>query len=158
MLRGIEVNVQQPFSFLPGIFSHFGVLANYTYVSSNIRYLTSANGSTYVTEALVGLSKHAANGTLYYEDKKFSIRGSVAYRSGYLTAVPGTEGNSYNGTNSTINVDAQVSYNITPQLKISLEMINLTDELNDQFVDSTNRLNVLTHSGRQFNLGARFAF
>lgn len=37
-------------------------------------------------------------------------------------------------------------------------MINLTDELNDQFVDATNRLNVLTHSGRQFVLGARLAF
>ena len=158
MLRGMEVNVQQPFSFLPGLFSHFGVLANYTYVSSNIQYLTAANGSTSVTAALVGLSKHAANGTLYYEDEKFSVRGSIAYRSGYLTAVPGTEGNSYNGTNGTINVDAQLSYNITPKLKLSLEMINLTDELNDQFVDSSNRLNVLTHSGRQFNLGARYAF
>jgi outer membrane receptor protein involved in Fe transport len=107
---------------------------------------------------LVGLSKYAANGTLYYEDKKLSVRGSVAYRSRYLTAVPGTEGNSYNGTNSTLNVDAQISYNLTDRLKLSLEMINLTDELNDQFVDSTNRLNVLTHSGRQFNFGARFAF
>ena len=82
----------------------------------------------------------------------------VAFRDKYLTAVPGTEGNSYNGTNSTLNVDAQTSYNITDTLKISLEMINLTDETNDQFVDVTNRLNVLTHSGRQFNLGARFAF
>lgn len=37
-------------------------------------------------------------------------------------------------------------------------MINLTDEKNDQFVDETNRPNVLTHSGRQFVLGARMAF
>jgi outer membrane receptor protein involved in Fe transport len=57
-----------------------------------------------------------------------------------------------------LNVDAQISYNLTDRLKLSLEMINLTDALNDQFVDSTNRLNVLTHSGRQFNFGARFAF
>ena len=101
------------------------------------------------------VAEHAANGTLYYETKRFSIRGSVAYRSRYLTAVPGTEGNSYNGTNSTTNVDAQASYNISDRLKVSLEAINLTDELNDQFVDVANRLNVLTHSGRQFNLGVR---
>lgn len=157
-LRGFEVNVQQPFTFLGGWASHFGVLANFTYVDSNIRYLISTSGSAFVTAPLVGLSKYAANGTLYYEDKKLSVRGSVAYRSRYLTAVPGTEGNSYNGTNSTLNVDAQISYNLTDRLKLSLEMINLTDELNDQFVDSTNRLNVLTHSGRQFNFGARFAF
>lgn len=158
LLRGFEVNIQQPLSFLPGFLSNFGVLANYTYVSSDIEYLTAANGSTTVKAPLLGLSKHAANGTLYYETKKFSIRGSVAYRSNYLTAVPGTEGNSYNGTNSTTNIDAQVSYNITDNFKISLEAINITDALNDQFVDATNRLNVLTHSGRQFVLGARLAF
>lgn len=129
-----------------------------TYVDSKIQYLTAANGSTSVRAPLIGLSKHAANGTFYYEDKKFSARVSVAYRSKYLTAVPGTEGNTYNGTNATTNVDAQVSYSFSDRVKLSLEMINLTDELNDQFVDVTNRLNVLTHSGRQFNLGVRYAF
>ncbi|MGK2911028.1 MAG: TonB-dependent receptor, partial [Sphingobium sp.] len=158
ILKGFEINVQQPFSFLPGFLQNFGVLANFTYVKSDIQYLTSATGGSSVTAPLVGLSKKAANATLYYETDKFSIRGSVAYRSKYLTAVPGTEGNAYNGTNSATNVDAQVSYNLTDKLKISLEMINLTDAKNDQFVDETNRLNVLTHSGRQFNLGARYAF
>lgn len=158
ILKGFEINVQQPLSFLPGILSNFGILANYTYVQSNIEYLTSASGSTSVRAPLVGLSKQAANGTLYFETKKFQIRGSLAYRSKYLTAVPGTEGNSYNGTNSTLNVDAQASYNLTENLKVSLEAINLTDTRNDQFVDETNRLNVLTHSGRQFNLGVRYSF
>ena len=157
-LRGFEVNVQQPFSFLPGFLSNFGMLANYTFVDSKIRYLTSATGTASVTEPLVGLSRHAANGTLYFETEKFSVRGSVAYRSKYLTAVPGTEGNAYNGTNSTINVDAQMSYSVTDNFKISLEAINLTDESNDQYVDETNRLNVLTHSGRQFILGGRLSF
>ena len=45
------------------------------------------------------------------------------------------------------------NWHITPT-KISL---NLTDEKNDQFVDETNRLNVLTHSGRQFNFGLRYS-
>jgi TonB-dependent receptor len=157
-LRGFEVNIQQPFTFLNGFLSHFGVLANYTFVDSKIEYLTAANGSTSIRAPLVGLSKHAANATLYYETKRFSVRGSVAYRSKYLTAVPGTEGNSWNGTNETVNVDAQISYNLTDDLKLSLEMINLTDEKNDQFVDATNRLNVLTHSGRQFNFGVRYSF
>jgi iron complex outermembrane receptor protein len=156
-LKGFEINIQQPFNFFDGFLSNFGVLANYTYVSSNIEYLTAANGSSSVRAPLVGLSKQAANATLYYEDKKFSIRGSASYRSKYLTAVPGTEGNAWNGTNSTLNFDAQLSYNVNDRLKLSLEMINLTDEKNDQFVDETNRLNVLTHSGRQFNFGLRYS-
>ncbi|WCT75310.1 TonB-dependent receptor [Sphingomonas naphthae] len=156
-LTGFEVNVQQPFNFLPGILSNFGVLGNLTYVKSNIRYLIGTASTATVTEPLVGLSKYAANGTLYFETEKFSIRGSVAYRSKYLTAVPGTEGNAYNGTNKTINVDAQMTYNINDRIKLSLEAVNLTDEENDQFVDETNRLSVLTHSGRQFFFGVRYA-
>lgn len=158
LLRGFEINIQQPFSFLPGLLSNFGILANYTFVSSDIEYLTSANGSTSIRAPLVGLSRHAANGTLYYEDERFSIRGSVAYRSRYLTAVPGTEGNAWNGTNGTVNVDAQMSYSINDHLRLSVEAINLTDEVNDLYVDETNRLNVLTHSGRQFNVGVRYSF
>lgn len=158
ILKGFEINVQQPLSFLPGFLSHFGVLANYTYVTSNIEYLTSANGGSSVTAPLVGLSKQAANATLYFETDTFQIRGSLAYRSKYLTAVPGTEGNAYNGTNSTLNLDGQASYNLTKRMKISVEAINLLDTKNDQFVDETNRLNVLTHSGRQFNVGVRYSF
>lgn len=157
-LKGFEVNVQQPFTFLPGILANFGALANYTYVKSDIEYLTASNGRATIVAPLLGLSKNAANLTLYYEDARFSVRGSVAYRSKYLTAVPGTEGNAWNGTNSTTNLDAQMSYAITDNLKVSLEAINLLDTKNDQFVDETNRLNVLTHSGRQFNFGAKFTF
>ena len=156
-LTGFEANMQQPFSFLPGFLSNFGVLANFTYVKSNIEYLLGTGSTATVTEPLLGLSKYAANGTLYFETEKFSIRGSVAYRSKYLTAVPGTEGNAYNGTNRTINVDAQMTYNINDRIKLSLEAVNLTDQKNDQYVDETNRLNVLTHSGRQVFFGVRYA-
>jgi iron complex outermembrane receptor protein len=40
-----------------------------------------ASPNTTRTVTLYGLSKRAYNGTLYYEDKKFSARGSVGYRS-----------------------------------------------------------------------------
>ncbi|MFT4090172.1 MAG: TonB-dependent receptor [Asticcacaulis sp.] len=158
-LQGVEINIQQPLTFLPGFLSKTGVLFNYTYVDSTIDYLTSTTpGAPTVSETLVGLSKNAANLTLYYEADKFSIRGSVAYREGYLTAVPSNDGNSVGGTNETTNFDMQASYNLTPKLKLSFEGINLTDEFNDQYVDATNRLNVRTHTGRQYFLSARYSF
>ncbi|MGH1559141.1 hypothetical protein ACRAWD_18565 [Caulobacter segnis] len=33
------------------------------------------------------------------------MRGSLAYRDGYLTQVPGSDGNTIQGTNETLNVD-----------------------------------------------------
>jgi len=86
------------------------------------------------------------------------VRASIAYRDGYLTAVPGNDFNSWHGTNETTNIDAQASYNITKALKISLEALNLTDEYADLYVDRDNRLNAYTHTGRQFVLGARYTF
>jgi iron complex outermembrane receptor protein len=157
-LKGFEVNLQQPFTFLPGFWSHFGVLANYTYVDSSIKYPTSTvAGAPTVNATLVGLSKNAANLTLYYEEPTWSVRGSLAYRDGYLTQVPGSDGNTVQGTNETLNVDMQASWNIRENLRLSLEGVNLTDEFNEQYVGN-DRLNVYTHSGRQFIVGLRYNF
>ncbi len=88
-LDGYEVNFQSPFSFLPGFWSRFGVLANYTHVKSEITYITRVdNPNTAANELLTqtanftGLSPDAYNLTLYYEDEKVSARVSAAHRSG----------------------------------------------------------------------------
>ena len=158
-LKGIELNLQQPFTFLPGFWSKFGFLANYTYVDSNIDYVTSSAANAPLMNAtLTGLSKNAWNATLYYENDKFSARVSAAYRDKYLTGVPGADFNNVQGTNATTNIDAQVAYNITDKIRFSIEGLNLTDEYNDLYVDTDNRLNAYTHTGRQFVVGLRYTF
>jgi len=162
-LKGFEINYQQPFRFLPGAFSNLGVLLNYTYVDSKIKYITSTTGATPPVENdLVNLSKNAYNATLYYEDDRFSIRASAAYRDRYLTAVPAPTApliQDAAGTNDTLNVDLSASYNINDHLTVTLEGLNLTDEFNDQFLDTNaDRVVVYTHTGRQYFFGARYKF
>jgi len=158
LLKGFEINVQKRLDFLPGWMENFGVQANYTFIDSDITYIQNLDPLTTINETLVGLSKNAANFTLYYETDKFSVRGSAAYRQGYLTGVPAADGNSVAGVNETLNFDAQASYNINDRLKLSVEGINLTDEFNHQYVDASNRLNVYSHTGRQFFVGLRYTF
>jgi len=172
-LKGVEVGFQMPFRFLPNGFDNLGVQANYTFVESEIDYpLTSAANAPVVRRPLVGLSRHSANATLYYEDERFSIRGSVAYRSGYLTNVPGRNGvsppspnaaqptfNDVEGTHGTVNVDMAASFTLTDNITLTFEGVNLTDEYVDQYIDSrADRLSVYHHTGRQFYVGARFSF
>ena len=109
---------------------------------------------------MFGLSKWAANATLYYDDGRFSIRGLVAYRSDYLQRVPAQNVvNDVEGKNSTLNVDASASYRLTDNITLTAEAINLTDEFNDQFVDrDRNSPSVVHHTGRQFYIGARVTF
>jgi TonB-dependent receptor len=157
-VQGFEINYQQPFKFLPGFLGHTGVLLNYTGVKSKIKYLNAA-GAVVATNDLTQLSRKSANATLYYEDSKLSARVSAAYRSGYLTQIPAAEaGNDVQGTNGTLNVDASIQYTINKHVKVTIEGINLTDEYQDQYVDSRDMLSVYHHTGRELLFGVRYTF
>ncbi len=162
-LKGIEVSLQAPFKFLPGFLSNFGGIANFTYVDSDADYTVAgpsvvpggANVSAVRNGTLFNLSKRAYNGTLYYDDGKFSARTSISYRSRYADANSGT-GNVFEGYGSTINVDASVRYAITDNIEISVEGINLTDEYRYRFTDiDADRNYENNHFGRTFLFGAR---
>jgi TonB-dependent receptor len=164
-LKGAELSFQQPFSFLPAPFSNFGTIVNYTYVTSNIKYVNTnavpqANvAPSYVTNTLLNLSKNAANATLYFDNGTWSARVSGAYRSPYLTAVPGANLNDVEGTKQTINVDFASSWNVTDNLQLTLEALNLTNQFQYQYVDSAgNRMNYYHQQGRDYLVGARYKF
>ena len=151
-LRGIEIQYQQPFTFLPGLWSNFGFTGNVTWVASEVSYGTAGKNR------LTGQSKNTANATLYYEDGPFQARVSVAHRSQYLLSFPGANGNSEEGVNDTTNVDASMSYEFTPNLTFSLEGINLTDAYTDRYVDVTNRVSDYRHTGREIAVGLRWKY
>ena len=151
-LHGLEIQYQQPFTFLPGFWSNFGFIGNFTYVDSEVDY------GTYGKNRLTGQSKNTANATLYYEAGPFQARVSAAYRSQYLISFPGSNGNSEEGMNDTTNIDASMSYDITDNLTFSLEGINLTDEYNDRYVDVTNRISDYRHTGREIAVGLRWKY
>jgi len=155
-LKGVEVNFQLPFRFLPGLLRNTGTLLNYTHVTSNIKYVNAA-GAVIATGNLTGLSPDSGNATLYYEDKLVSARVSAAYRSKYLTRIPGQEaGTATEGTNSTFNLDASMQLTVTKQVKLTFEAVNLTDQYQDQYIDPGNLLVVYHHTGREFLAGVRF--
>ncbi|MBF6025288.1 TonB-dependent receptor [Lysobacter niastensis] len=157
-LKGLEFTYQQPFTFLPSFWSDFGVQLNYTYVDSKIQYVTSTGAPSLRTD-LTGLSKNAYNATLYYEGEKFGARVSAAYRDDYLTTVPGRNGNDVEGTAETLTIDMSASYSFNEHFELTLEGLNLTDEYQDQWVDSIgDRASVYHHTGRQYFLGARYKF
>ncbi len=156
-IKGVEVNVQSNFSFLPAPFDRFGITANYTHIASQLNYLTSAQLATTRTQAgtarndfatgpFLNTSPDAFNATLYYEDERFSARVSGAYRKQYVTRFPLASGTcavgltTNNGAvcnspvlsdfgyrDSQLNVDAAMAYSITDYAKLTLEGRNLTN-------------------------------
>jgi TonB-dependent receptor len=157
-LDGFEISYQQPFTFLPAPFNGFGAIINYTAVDSKVKYLDQ-NGLVVADTDLVGLSQSAYNATLYFENERFSARVSAAYRDEYLTTVPGRNGNDVEGTAETLNIDAAASFTLNENIEFTLEALNLTDEFQDQWVDSSgDRLSYYHHPGREYFIGARFRF
>ncbi|HVI33332.1 TonB-dependent receptor [Phenylobacterium sp.] len=179
-LQGFEINIQQPFTFLPERFGmpewtgNFGALFNYTRVKGTQLSCgtTIVNGvcSIPIETDRTNVSKNAYNVTVYYEDEKLSARASVAHRSSYIFAAPsGNAGNLLSSdrteyqdadlTPGTTTVDASVSYQLTEQLRVSLEGLNLTDEPFKQYNDTVaQRIWTNHHYGRQYYIGLRYSF
>ncbi len=165
-LKGVELALQLPFSaFTSNSFiKNFGILANATFIESNASY--NVQGPAIVpggalvnsvrTATLFGVSKQAYNGTLYYDDGKFSTRASASYRSRYIDANSGT-GNIFEGYGPTWNVDASIRYKFTDWLELSVEGNNLLDTYRYRYTDfDADRNYENNHFGRTILFGARF--
>jgi iron complex outermembrane recepter protein len=138
-LYGFEADYQRFFDFLPGLWSGFGVQANFTYVHNNgisNANLTPVGNSGAITNAgnagtslepgaLEGLSKYTYNIVGMYEKGRISARVAYNWRSKYLvTAVDccvylpvWQKGAGY--------LDASIRYRPTHSIELSLEGGNL---------------------------------
>lgn len=128
VLYGAEISGTIPLGDFTHLLDGFGVIGSYSYTKSNI----VANPDAPM-QPLPGLSKHVANGTLFFEKAGFSTRGSIRYRSGFLAEVislgPGATNRQARG--ETI-VDAQIGYEFQKGplkgLGILIQGQNLTSE------------------------------
>lgn len=133
-----------------------GILANYTYVDSEANYDFLGNS---VTERLIGLSNGQYNATLYYDDSMLDARVSLAYRSDFLDVGPNSTGNLWEYVEGSTRIDASSGYNVTENLKVSLEALNLTNAPFARKIDlDAERRFLYNKAGRTFILGARISY
>ena len=109
-IKGVEVNVQSNFFFLPAPLDRFGIVANYTHIDSTLNYLTGTSvaatqagaggtaANTFAEGPFLNTSPDAFNATLYYEDQAFSARVSGAFRKRYVNRFPLASGTCSVGT------------------------------------------------------------
>lgn len=166
-LKGIELAAQVPFKiFTEGFLGNFGLIANATFIDSKADYTLQGPATTpggalvNVTRraALANVSKRAYNGTLYYDDGKFSARVMGTYRSAYHEGASGT-GNVLEGYGPMWNVDASIRYKVTEWLEVSVEGNNLLDTYRFRYTDIDAQRNYENnHFGRNFLVGARLKY
>ena len=151
-LFGFEVGYQSIFDFLPAPFNKSGIQTNYTYAESDI-----GDSGGQVNHSLVGLSKHTANLSFFYEDETFGGRISYNYRDEFLTQTPNASGLS-KFTDTFGQLDASISYTLNEHISFTIDAINLLDAETYEYIDVKQHSNRLSYTGRRFFVGTRVVF
>ncbi|HLS94200.1 TonB-dependent receptor [Sphingobacterium allocomposti] len=153
---GAEVAFQRQLDFLPGKFlKGFGIYANYTYTHSVAKGITSEDGDEREGLGLPKTAPHMLNGSLSWENSKFSARVSANYTAAYLDEI--TESSFYDAYyDRQFFLDANASYKITKQFRIFGEANNLTNQPLRYYQGSKERTMQLEYYRPRFNLGVKF--
>jgi iron complex outermembrane receptor protein len=139
-VQGFELQWQQPIGH-----TGFGFLANYTYSDSE-----DANGNP-----IVGNSKNTFNATGYYENKWVSARLAYTYRSHFLV---GLDRSSAENQDDVGSLDASVNFNVTPNVTITAQGLNLTDDLLKYYGQNRTQIRAVYENGTQAYFGVRFKY
>jgi TonB-dependent receptor len=136
----------------------FGFNANATFVDTNKPYdRTDISQSGF---AVTGLA-NSANVVGFYDKRGFEARIAANWRDEYLLQFGQNQNNSAFGAeptyvNSSLQIDASTSYQVTDQLNVFFEALNVTNDTMSTHGRFDNQLLDVFAYGRRYALGARF--
>ncbi|WP_084005423.1 TonB-dependent receptor [Gilvimarinus polysaccharolyticus] len=133
----------------------FGVIANYTIVDVDTSFdnmvLTESQFS------ITGVSD-TANFIAFYEKHGFQARVAYNWRDSFLASGASGTGNNPIYVDEYSQVDANISYELTDNLSIFLEGLNLTEENGLNYGRSTDQVLGYYEGYARYNIGARYTF
>lgn len=154
-LYGFEVAFQRQLDFLPGKFLRgLGIYANYTFVASNAKGVTDEDGNERNDISLPGTAPHMLNGSISWEDSRFSIRASAHYTAAYLDELAATRFDDAHYDRQFF-LDANAAYKIQRNLRIFAEANNLTNQPLRYYQGIRSRTMQAEYYRPRFNLGIK---
>jgi len=152
-VKGVELAWQHVFGD-----SGFGYNANVTLVDTDRPY--DRNDISQSGFAITGLAD-SANLIGFYDKNGFEVRVAANWRDEYLLQFGQNQNNSAFGAeptfvNSSLQIDLSTSYQLTDQLNLFFEAINVTGETQSTHGRFDNQLLDVFDYGRRYALGARF--
>ncbi len=131
-LYGVELNWQQQFTFLPGFWSGFGIYGNYTHTESEADLLFRE------WTTLPGQASDSGNLAFTYEGFGLDARISMNFNGKYIDEV-GDSPEEDEIIDDHLQWDFSANYNLTPQIGLYLNAINLNNEPRRDYLGRTNR-------------------
>jgi len=164
-IKGFEVSYQQRLAFLPGLLSGFGMLANYSWTTSQVKSIPGRSDSP----ALQQQSANVWNLSPTYDRGRFSVRVGLTYNGPcifqyeYQTAADvsglgpkGPSGDVY--TLAHLQLDAQGTVRLGKGLSLVLSGLNLTNEVFGYYTGSPIFVNQREFYKSDYSGGLRYSF
>jgi len=153
---GFEVAFQRQLDFLPGKFLQgFAVYANYTFTKSKAKGISGEDGVLREGLGLPKTAPHMLNGSLSWENNKFSARVSANYTAAYLDEI-GDDAFTDAFYDKQFFLDANASYKIIKTLRVFAEANNLTNQPLRYYQGEVQRLRQLEYYKPRYTLGLKF--
>ena len=171
-IYGIEITAAHRLSWLPAPLDGLGFKLSYNYADSNFEFeddtlgeITSVglDGSVTTVPGLIvpanlfGFSKHVLSAQAYYQIGGFDIQGVYKYRSNYFQQFVGTPGR-VRYTDDVSVFEARMSYEITDNIRFTLEGLNLFGEPRTDYRGAPDDLGQVLAYGPRYFAGVRVKF
>ena len=159
--RGVEVSGQSFFDFLPGLWSHFGAQASWTYADAIAPISFAANGPLF-NLPLTFASKNSYALSGMYDDGTFSARLSYTYRSDFAFSYSANPIDSRTVHGYGL-LDASASYDIGYNLNLTASVSNITNKGLDRYQGEPGQYGTSFErqhydNGRIYGLGIRYRY
>ena len=151
-IKGLELLLQLPLTFLPGALDGFGVVATYSYIDSQTPIRDIANRAL----TFPGLSKNNVNLVGYYEKGPFSARVAYNWRDAYLVGLSAAATGIYNDAYT--DLSASMRFDINDHFSLNLEANNLLDSQQRTYDGSVEALRTNVRFGQIYKatISAKF--
>ena len=153
-IRGVEVTVNLPLTFLPSPMNGLGIEANAAFISSSV----NVTGRTADVQFFQQPDK-VANFALYYQKDRFAVRFAYQYFGASLQSLAGSpSGDVYHMAHS--QYDMQISYRINDKASLYVSGQNLGEELDEYYygVNNDNGFAKVNMYPRVIHAGIRFTY
>lgn len=155
-LRGAEFGIQKFFDFLPGFWSGFGAQFNYTWIDGENQTRTQLNGGSFTTTELVGVARQSYNLALLYERGGWTGRLAATRRGKYVEQIAEPRFGQDRTVKAQTYVDLSVGYELTPQLSLHFDAINLTRERYESYLGDPIRPRDIRYTPTTYGLSLRY--
>ncbi len=155
-LKGAEFGIQKFFDFLPGAWSGLGAQFNYTWIDGENQTRTGFDTGAFTTTQLVGVARQSFNVALLYEHSGWTGRLAATRRGKFVEQIAEPRFGQDRYVKESTYVDLSIGYELTKNLSLHLDAVNLTRERYESYLGDPIRPRDIRYNPTTYGLSLRY--